>query len=154
MIQQVSDLLGTVQSVLQGKLPITLIHPVTLQNMLRNISLNLPPGYDLIAGITADNIYSCYELTTVTSIGNTHGINLIINVPLKTASQHFALYKIIVLLARTSGNNFDTQLNFHISALMTVTVSTSYLRKRTEDVALRLVSSCARQMWRFILNKL
>jgi hypothetical protein len=106
MIQQVSDLLGAVQSVLQGKLPVSLINPATLQNMLRNISLHLPPGYELIAGTRADNIYLYYELTTVTLVGNAHGIKLIINVPLKTASQYFVLYKIIVLPVRTSGNNF------------------------------------------------
>jgi hypothetical protein len=116
--------------------------------MLRNISLHLPPGYELIAGTRADNIYLYYELVTVTLVGNAHGIQLIINVPLKTASQHFALYKIIVLPARTSGITLlDTQLNFHISALMTVTATTSYLRKRTEDVALRRASFCALQMW-------
>jgi hypothetical protein len=60
----------------------------------------------LIAGTRADNIHLYYQLVRVTLVGNAHGIKLIVNVPLKTASQHFALYRIIVLPARTSGNNF------------------------------------------------
>jgi hypothetical protein len=57
MIQKVSDLLGAIQSVLQGKLPISLTNTATLQNMLRNISLHLPPECELKAGTRADNIY-------------------------------------------------------------------------------------------------
>jgi len=89
-----------------GKLPISLINPATLQNMLRNVTLHLPPGYELIAGTRTDHIYLYYELATATLVGNAHGIKLLVNVPLKAASQHFALYKITVLPARTSGNNF------------------------------------------------
>jgi hypothetical protein len=38
-----------------------------------------------------------YQLAKVTLVGNAHGIKIIINIPLKTANQHFSLYKIIVL---------------------------------------------------------
>jgi hypothetical protein len=42
MAQQVDDLLGAVQSVLHGKLPIRFINPIVLQHILRNVSLSLP----------------------------------------------------------------------------------------------------------------
>ena len=40
MIYQFDRLLGAIQSVLQGKLPICLINPTTLQGILRNISVH------------------------------------------------------------------------------------------------------------------
>jgi hypothetical protein len=52
------------------------------------------------------NIHLYYELATVTLVGNTHGIKIIVNVPSKTASQQFTLYKIIVLPSRMSDYNF------------------------------------------------
>jgi len=81
MIQQVSDLISAVQSVLQGKLPMNLINPTILQNILRNISTHLPEGYELLASHRSDNIYLYYELVSVALIGNSHGIKIIINVP-------------------------------------------------------------------------
>jgi hypothetical protein len=106
MTQQISDLLGAVQSVLQGKLPMNFVNPATLQNILRNVSLRLPQGYELIAGTRADTLYYYYELAKVTLIGNAHGIKILVHVPLKTASQQFTLYKIIILPSRGCGNNF------------------------------------------------
>ena len=105
-IQQINELLGTIQSAMQSKLPLNFINPATLQNILRNVSLHLPEGYELIAGTRMDNIHLYYELITVTMVGNVHVLNLIMTIPLKTANQHFALYKIIVLLSCTFGNNF------------------------------------------------
>jgi hypothetical protein len=101
MIQQINELLGTMKSVLQGKLTINFVNPTTLQSILRNVSLHHPEGYGLIAGTRMDNIHLYYELITVTMVGNVHGLKLIMTLPLKTANQHFALYKIIVLLSRT-----------------------------------------------------
>ena len=106
MTQQVSDLISAAQSVLQGRLPMSLVNPTTLQNILRNISMHLPEGYELIAGSRTDSIYLYYELTSVALIGNSHGLQIIINVPLKSADQYFTLYEIIVLPSRVSGYNF------------------------------------------------
>ena len=106
MLQKIKQLLEAIQSVLLGKLPITLINPSTLQNILRNVTLHLPEGYQLISGTSIDNMPLYYQLATVTLVGNAHGIKIIINIPLKTANQHFNLYKIIVLPFRKSGNNF------------------------------------------------
>jgi len=42
MIQQTDELIGAMESVLQGKLPISLGNPTTMQRTLRNVSLQLP----------------------------------------------------------------------------------------------------------------
>ena len=106
MIQQTDELLTTIQYVMLGKLPINLINTTTLQNILRKVSLQLPREFDLIFGTKTENIHLYYEIVKVTAVANVHGIKLIINVPLKTASQLFTLYKIYFLPTRISNNNF------------------------------------------------
>jgi len=48
MIHHFDGLLGAIQIVLQGKLPLNLINPTTMQGILRNKSLQLPEGYELL----------------------------------------------------------------------------------------------------------
>ena len=42
-------------------------------------------------------IFAYIELIKVTTVGNAHGIKLILEVPLKTESQSFTLFRIIAL---------------------------------------------------------
>jgi hypothetical protein len=95
-----------------------------------------------------------YQLATVTLVGNAHGIKNIINIPLKTANQHFSLYKIIVLPVECLEIILlNTQLNFCTLALITVTATTFYLRKHTEISALPTALLCALQMCQFTVSK-
>jgi hypothetical protein len=50
LTQQINDIMDAMQYVLLCKLPINLLNPVTLYNILKNVSLRLPEGYELIAG--------------------------------------------------------------------------------------------------------
>ena len=47
--------------------------------------LRLPEGYELIAGTTVENIHLYYDLTAVSIVANTHCINLLLHIPLKSA---------------------------------------------------------------------
>ena len=104
--QQLDELFNAVQYVMQGKLPMTLINPTVLQNILRNVSLQLPEGYELIAGVMTENICLYYELVKVSIATIPHCIRLIISVPLKTANYYFTLYKVVTLPERMSYNKF------------------------------------------------
>jgi len=53
LTQQVEELLAAVQHTLQGKLPVTLISPSVLHNIIRNVSFHLPEGYELVAAAVA-----------------------------------------------------------------------------------------------------
>jgi hypothetical protein len=46
LIQQVSDLPDAIQLAIQGTLSIKLINPTILQGILRNVTLQLPEGYE------------------------------------------------------------------------------------------------------------
>ena len=45
LTQNIDDLFDAIQYAMQGKLPIKLISPIALQNILRNVTLKLPEGY-------------------------------------------------------------------------------------------------------------
>jgi hypothetical protein len=83
--QHTDYLFDAIHYAIQGKLPIKLINPITLQNILRNVSLKLPEGYELIAGTSLDNIHLYYDLNRVSVVANVHSIILLLNVPLKPA---------------------------------------------------------------------
>jgi hypothetical protein len=68
MIQQTDELLTAIQYVMLGKLPINLINPTTLQNILMNVSLQLPAGFDLFLGTKTENIHFYYEIVKVTAV--------------------------------------------------------------------------------------
>jgi len=106
LTHQVDELQMAVQHSLSGKLPMTILSPNILHSILRNISLCLPENYKLIAGTKFENIHLYYELIKVTAVGNAHGIKLILEVPLKTESQSFTLFRIITLPTPVSNDTF------------------------------------------------
>jgi hypothetical protein len=55
---------------IHGRLPVNLITPTTLHNILRNVSLHLPENYELIVGARVENAHYYYDLFTVSVIGN------------------------------------------------------------------------------------
>jgi len=100
LTQRFDELTNAVQYMSLGKLPISFVNPTTLQNILRNVSLQMPENFELIAGTRIQNIYLYYKLISVTVMGDANGIKLFINVPLKTVESYFSLYKIIALPMR------------------------------------------------------
>ena len=89
-----------------------LISHSSLQSTLRNITLHLPEGYELIAGTRTEDIHT-YKLSKVSIVANSHCIKLVLHIPLKSAD-HFTLYKIIILHERISSNLFSMLLTIHI----------------------------------------
>jgi hypothetical protein len=82
---QVDELLLAIHNTLSGKLPITIIGPNVLHNILRNISLCLPDNYEFTGGTKIENIYMYYELIKVSVVGSSHDIKLILEISLKAA---------------------------------------------------------------------
>jgi hypothetical protein len=105
-VQQIGELFSSVQYALLGKLPVNLVTPITLHRILTDISLNLPENYVLVAGTKIQDVHVYYELVKVAVVGNAHGVQLVIRVPLKTAAQLFSLFKIIVFPMRLSPDSF------------------------------------------------
>ena len=71
-----------------------------------------------MVGTKCQDIHLYYELVKVALLGNAHGIQLVISVPLKTAAQLFTLYKILVFPSRLSIDTFITyQLDYYYFGL-------------------------------------
>jgi hypothetical protein len=85
-----------------GNLHISLINTTVLRSILRNLSLQLPENYELVAGTRFEKMYLCYEAVSVTVMGKSHFIKVLMSVPLKTADSYFALYSIIAFPTRFS----------------------------------------------------
>ena len=81
LIQQLDELSNAVQCAIQGRLSINLVNPPVLLNILKNVSLQLPGGYELIAGIWTENIHQYYKLVKL-SIAATPNCIKMISVPL------------------------------------------------------------------------
>jgi alanine-alpha-ketoisovalerate/valine-pyruvate aminotransferase len=86
---QIDQLNTAFQSIVLGTLPITIVKPNVLYNILRNISLLLLGNYEFIVGIKIEYIHTYYELIKVSAIDNAHDINLILEIPLKSVGQIF-----------------------------------------------------------------
>jgi hypothetical protein len=57
----------------------------------------LPENYELAAGTRFESIYLYYDLIKVAIVGTLRNVKLIMYVLIKTANQHFTVYKIIAL---------------------------------------------------------
>jgi cell division protein FtsB len=104
--QQIDGLLAAIQFMLHGKMAMTLISPVVLHSILRNISFHLPENYELVAGTKLENIYRYYDLVKVTITGNSHNVQMIMSLPIKTVNQQFTLYKLVVMPSRILKDKF------------------------------------------------
>jgi hypothetical protein len=75
LTQQIDGLLAAIQFMLHGKISMTLISPVVLHGILRNISFHLPENYELVAGTKLENVYMYYDLVKVTIAGKSQRTN-------------------------------------------------------------------------------
>jgi hypothetical protein len=69
-----------IQYKLSKKMPMIIVGPNTLHNILPNVSLCLPENYELVAGTNFDNINLYCELIRVTVAGNVHSVKLIMHI--------------------------------------------------------------------------
>lgn len=113
LIQHIDDLFNAVQYPTLGKLPIKLVNPLQLQNILRNLTLQLPEGYELMAGTSREIIHLYYELTKVSVVANVYSVNLVLTVPLKWANLHFTLFRLITLPIQISSDKFVKYLVYY-----------------------------------------
>ena len=126
LLQQLYDLLSAMQYTILENLPIKLIDFMTLQNILRNVTLSLLNGYELIVGTKTENIHLYYQIARVFMIANAHHIKLIVNIPLKTSNQDFALYRLITLPESVSDDKFvQHSVDFPYLGLQKIIITTS-----------------------------
>ena len=98
--------MDAMQYVMIGRVPVNLITPVMLQEMLKNVKLVLRDGYELIIGLNPNNVYLYYEVIQTAMLADTHSFKLVLNVPLKTVGRQYELYKMVVIPTRILNNTY------------------------------------------------
>jgi len=90
-VQEVDYLFNIMQCVMHGRLSIKLVNTTVLQSILRNVTLRLLEGYELIAGTNIENIHLYYDMTAISIVAKTQCINLL-HIPFKPDNRHFTLF--------------------------------------------------------------
>jgi hypothetical protein len=104
----IDELMFTLQYLQLGKIPLNLISPIMLRDMLKNVSLVLPEGCDLIVSLRPNNVFMYYEVIQAVMLADLHSFKLVLIVPLKTMNVQFTLYRLAVLPARIFNNTFGS----------------------------------------------
>ena len=89
-----------------GRTPLNLVGPSTLQELLKNVTLALPEGLELIVGLCPNSVYLYYEITQAIMLADVYSFKLVLNVPLKTVNRQYELYKMVVLPTRIADNMY------------------------------------------------
>jgi hypothetical protein len=106
LTQQITDIIDAMKCVLLGKLPLKLLNPITLHKVLKNVSLHLQDGYELIVGNKIENVHLYYEMRKVAIFGDAHHAKLILEIPLSSANHRFSLYRVIALPTRIFNDTY------------------------------------------------
>jgi len=106
LTQQLDEIFDTIQLAISGSLSMKLISLSSLQSILRNITLHLPEGYELIAGTRTEDIHQYYKLSKVSIVASSHSIKHIFHISLKSVVHSFTLYKTIILPERVFSDKF------------------------------------------------
>ena len=70
--------MAAIQCVVQGTLPVKLIEPWTLQNKIRNLTLQLLDGFDLIFGTKTENMHQYYQIAKVAVVAMCTMLNFLL----------------------------------------------------------------------------
>ena len=102
----INELINAIQYVMIGRVPVNLINPTMLQNMLKNVALVLPEGYELIIGLSSNSVYLYYEVIETAILADMNSFRLVLDIPIKTVSRQHEQYKTVVLPTRILNNIF------------------------------------------------
>jgi hypothetical protein len=106
----VKEVLISLDSTMTGKLSMNLIPPVTLRNILKNVTSYFPDGYTLCVSLQQNNMNLFYEFMDTIVFADYNSVKLAMLIPLKTFERHFYLYKLITFPHKISNLNNYIQL--------------------------------------------
>jgi hypothetical protein len=101
----VEEWLEALQYIMLGKVPINLISPKLLGEIITSVTLGLPEGYELAAGTRTDSLTWYYQTLQTVLLTDAHGLLIVILIPVKDVNRHFELFKVY---------NFPVHLLMHL----------------------------------------
>jgi hypothetical protein len=115
-----------IQTVTTGKIPVNIISPSILQNILKNISLNLHEGYELIMGSNTCDTERYYEFVHAAMVTNPQGFMLILSIPIKNVYRQFELFRLYNFPTEVINGTF-VKFNVETHYLAIYTLQRTYL---------------------------
>jgi hypothetical protein len=157
------EFVDAMQYVQLGRTPLNLVSPTMLQELLKNVTLILPEGCELIAGLRPNDVYLYYKVIQTVMLADVYSFKLVLNVPLKTVNRQYELYKMVVLPTHILNNTYaQFEIGNHyfgINLLQRAYLTLSevdVLKSREEDIKIYLanqavysteVNSCALSLY-------
>jgi hypothetical protein len=89
---QLDNLLSGIQSLLAGRIPISLVSLNTLQQIVNNVTLHLPPGSSLLDG---NQLFWYYRYAKAKLLADFHGFALAIRLPLIMPNRKYEVFKVM-----------------------------------------------------------
>jgi hypothetical protein len=103
---QIGKFLEIFNTLVTGRAPPSLLTPDMLHDILTNVTLNLPKGYELFMGSQYGNLPWYYEYATAALLADLHSFLLVLKLPLIAVNRNYELYKVIVFPFRVLNNTF------------------------------------------------
>jgi len=118
------EFVDAMQYIHLGRTPLNLVSPTMLRELLKNVKLVLPEGYELSTGLRPNNVYFYYEVIQAIMLADVHSFKLALNVPLKTVNRPYELNKMVVLPTHILNS---TMLNLRLGMTLLVLICCSTL---------------------------
>jgi hypothetical protein len=99
----VDEYVSALQQALLNKLPVNIISPVMLGNILRNIYLTLPEAYALAVDPAPQGFYQNVQSSLITTL---HEVLVVLAVPIKDVYRQYDLYKLYSLPREVANGTF------------------------------------------------
>jgi hypothetical protein len=103
---QLDEVLSALQTLVAGRAPFSLLDVHTFQRILNNISLSLPPGYDLLVGNHLNMIPWYYRHVQATLLADYHGFILVLSLPLTMSNRNYEIYEIVTFPAQVVNQTY------------------------------------------------
>ena len=107
---QLEELLGAFQALQQGKLPLGLLTFTQLHAILKNVTLSLPSGFELILGSHYSRTPWYFSNIRAAMLADYHSFMLMIRLPLTTGDRKFEVLRTFAFPMKISD---DTYVRIH-----------------------------------------
>jgi hypothetical protein len=103
---QLEQLLEAFQTLMTGRIPANLLSFEKFHDILRDVSLNLPEGWELAMGSQYNQMPWYYLNTEAVMAADFHSFKLAILLPITVANDHFELYQMLAFPMRISNASY------------------------------------------------
>jgi len=103
---QIDKILEAFYTLVTGKLPLYLLSPDVLHNILTNVTLSLPEGSNLIVGSRYADLPWYYQNVKAALLADVNSFLLVISFPLTAVNRNYEIYKVVAFPFKIVNNTY------------------------------------------------